>query len=129
MSASQDNHEAGADSPVLAARFARLREAEQLTAPFITRRAAAAEPAAGWQWRLPTLPRAAAATAIAATALVLLWQPAAEDPAKIYLGILDQQSWSSDALLDVSDALLPALAPEPDFYQIDVNFDLDSYAN
>ena len=129
MSPSQDNHETAAESPALAARFARLREAEQLTAPAITRRLTVTEPAAVRQWRLPTLPRAAAATAIAATVLVLLWQPAAEDPATLYLSILEQQSWSSDALLDVSDALLPALAPEPDFYQIDVNFDLDSYAN
>ncbi|MCX2980502.1 hypothetical protein EYC98_06390 [Halieaceae bacterium IMCC14734] len=129
MSPAHDKHDMDTGNPVLAAHFARLRESEQLTAPAITRRLAVTETAAVRQWRLPSLPRAAAATAIAATVLVLLWQPAAEDPATIYLSILDQQSWSSDALLDVSEALLPALAPEPDFYQIDINFDLDSYAN
>ena len=117
------------NSPELAARFARLREAESLAAPAVPRVVTAEARYRNKLWNSPMLPRAAAAAAVVAVSLTLLWQPSDEDPAHLYLSILDQQSWPTDALLEVSDALLPALAAEPEFYQIDLDFDVENYPN
>jgi len=110
----------------LADRFARLRAAEAATAPPIVsgaaadlaRRAPARHRAATGTW-----PRAAAAVALAAFGALLLrdWPrddaPTA-DPTAVYAAIMATQPLQTDALLEVSDEVLPGMTGIPDVYHL-----------
>ncbi len=75
-------------------------------------------------WLHPTmLPRVAAALAVIAISTTWVMNSATEDPARLYVQIMDGQSMTTDSLLDVSDAVLPALSTLPTLYEVSEEYD------
>ncbi|MFT6955695.1 MAG: hypothetical protein ACJAYC_000696 [Halieaceae bacterium] len=112
----------------LANRFAQLRRQESAAAPAYReparRRVEQSSATRRWTgaW---SLPRAAAAVAVAAIAVSLFYVSPEDDPARLYAGIMQHQSLQTDALLIVSDSVLPAMNSLPQMYDIEEALDAD----
>lgn len=119
-----------AEEQRLAARFQRLRAEDSARAPALPDIAAAPEPgnvvAMPSRWR-ENLPRIAAGVGVVGVALLLVARQPVEDPAALYLSVLEQQPEQMDFMLDVSAGVLPSLLPEPELYQFDVNYETEGY--
>lgn len=114
-------------------RFAALREREAATAPPVPDGSAARPPrASGWTTfaGAATLPRLAAGIAVVALGVGLFTrQPPAEDPAALYMEIMAGQAMDTDALLLVSEGVLPAMRDVPGLMEIDFDYNPDALIN
>lgn len=106
-----DRESTGAEREI-ARRFARLRAAEAASAPVFTRQAGPLVASSAWL-------RFAAAVAAIAVTVTLLRQAPEEDPAALYAGIMAHRQVQTDALLTVSDSVLPALSAVPSLYDME----------
>ncbi len=103
-------------------RFAGLRREEMATAPTFSAMSAPKPEGSSRhvQPRLaPTLPRLAAAAAATAIALTVFYSTEDDDPARLYAGIMQDQILQTDALLNVSESVLPAMHTLPQLYHLD----------
>ena len=114
-------------------RFAALREAEAATAPPIPDGSEAPlVMASGWTTfaGTATLPRLAAGFAIVALGVGLFVnQEPVEDPAALYAEIMAGQTLETDALLLVSDGVLPAMHDVPELFELDFDYNPDALIN
>ena len=114
----------------IAARFARLRAAEAECAPAVTAaslaNAGTGVSSAIWPARY-SLPRVAAGLGLLALAFTLLNQQPGEDPAALYVSIMNKQYMQTDSLLEVSAGVLPARTGLPGLYEPDVGSDPEKY--
>ena len=111
----------------IATRFASLRGEEAATAAAY-RQPQPSPPIVARPWTFArALPRTAAAVAVGAVAAVLIYEKPVEDPALLYAGIMQSQSLQTDALLIVSDSVLPAMQSLPQLY--DLNAEADAATN
>jgi len=116
----------------IARRFIRLRAVEAAAAPDFSLAVASGSgrPPKINSWSASrTLPRVAAAVALAAIALTLLHESPQEDPAALYAGIMKNQQVQTDSLLIVSDSILPAMSTLPSLYDIEAEVDTGNYEN
>ena len=118
---------------LLKQRFAALREAEAPTAPPIPDGSEAPlVMSSGWTnfAGAATLPRLAAGLAVVALGVGLLVnQEPVDDPAALYAEIMAGQSLETDALLLVSDDVLPAMHDVPELFDIDFDYNTDTLIN
>ena len=108
----------------LARRFSLMRREDALQAPDFPQAAvlAAREPVIGG-WRVTsTLPKIAAAALVVA-AILLLHEPAPQDPGELYVTIMRANSIDTDSLLSASVGTLPGMASVPDVIELDTAAD------
>jgi hypothetical protein len=109
----------------IASRFARMRASEAASAPaFTVQTIPAAERARADHPRTVAriVPRLAAAIAVVAVAVSLLYETPQEDPAALYASIMENQQVQTDSLLIVSDSVLPALRAVPRLFDTESAF-------
>ncbi|MFT4613148.1 MAG: hypothetical protein ACI9NT_000284 [Bacteroidia bacterium] len=111
--------------------FQRLRRAEQASAPNIpssaTTNVVALAPSARNIYR--SLSQMAAAIAVLAVGIGLFVQQPSEDPAALYSDIMSGQSMQTDALMQVSSSVLPAVYDLPQLYDTGFTYDTDALIN
>lgn len=78
---------------------------------------AAREPVVAGHAPYLTVPKIAAAAAVAALAILLLREPAPQDPAVLYAEIMSASSIATDTMLSVSPGTLPGMLGMPDVYE------------
>ena len=111
--------------------FQRLRQAEQGSAPQFPHNSpsnvVALPPGKSTSyWRLPQM---AAAVAVVAVGVGLFVQQPQEDPAALYSDIMSAQLMQTDALMDVSSSVLPAVYDLPHLYDADFTYDTNTLIN
>lgn len=118
---------------LLERRFAALRAAEATTAPPIPDGSEAPlATSSGWTTfaGVATLPRIAAGLAVVALgALLIVDREPVDDPAALYAEIMAGQSLETDALLLVSEGVLPAMHDVPELFEIDFDYNPDALIN
>ena len=132
MNETEKNSSHQKEDALMASRFAEMRAAESTTSPALTRdaptHATQIEPRPARNYS-QILPRAAAAVALVAVTATLLLYQTTEDPALLYTNIMNKQQMQTDSLLIVSDSVLPAMSTLPNLYEIDLEFESDTYSN
>lgn len=124
------NHDSDA---LLKEHFAKLRASEAAMAPPIPDGSEAPLAiSSGWTTfaGAATLPRLAAGLAVVALGVGLfVSQTPAEDPGALYAEIMSGQTMETDALLMVSESVLPAMDDVPGLFEIDFEYNSDALLN